>query len=424
MAGLPDRMVGSFNITNRYTFSMRLFLMTLALCAITVTTTLAQVANFWRGPARNGIYPETGLTTQWPAGGPEVIWAFEGLGAGFSSPVIANNLIYISGMEDAVGYIYILNLNGELVSKFPYGPEYPYRYPGSRTSPTVVGDLMYHVSSYATLVCMDTRTGEIKWKRDYYSDIKADSLYWGYTENILVNGDLMYATPGGKEHNVVALNRFTGQLVWSSPGLGRMAAYCSPLLFEHNNRKILATIMAGNVQGHDATTGELLWHAPFSNQWEIHPNTPIYSNGDIFFFTGYGTGGAKYRISSDGTSIEKVWESKTFDNQMGGAVLHNGYIYGSGDRNRFWYCVDWETGQNKWQSREVAKGTTIMADNMLYLYSERGELALVEPSPNGFVLRGKAEVTHGAEQHWAHLVVHNGRLYVRRGNALIAYRIK
>ena len=39
----------------------------------------------WRGPNRQGIYHETALLKSWPENGPEMLWSFEGLGAGHSN---------------------------------------------------------------------------------------------------------------------------------------------------------------------------------------------------------------------------------------------------------------------------------------------------------------------------------------------------
>ncbi|HZK92674.1 MAG TPA: hypothetical protein VFC67_00600 [Prolixibacteraceae bacterium] len=61
---------------------------------------------------------------------------------------------------------------------------------------------------------------------------------------------------------------------------------------------------------------------------------------------------------------------------------------------------------------------------MLYIYSERGELALVPATPAGFNVASKVKVELGSAQHWAHLVINNSRLFVRHGKSLIAYKIK
>ena len=102
----------------------------------------------------------------------------------------------------------------------------------------------------------------------------------------------------------------------------------------------------------------------------------------------------------------------------------DGFLYGSGDKKSEWQCLDAKTGISKWESKEVGKGDIISADGLLFLYSEKGELAIAEANPNAFKLLGQTKVEKGTAQHWAHPVINNGILYVRHGNALIAYKIK
>jgi hypothetical protein len=109
---------------------------------------------------------------------------------------------------------------------------------------------------------------------------------------------------------------------------------------------------------------------------------------------------------------------------MGGMVYLNGFLYGSGDNNREWRCVDWKTGAEKYAAKDIGKGVTIAADGMLYCYSDRGELALVEANPAGFKVVSQTKVELGSDQHWSHPVIDSGILYLRHGNVLIAYKIK
>ena len=180
---------------------------------------LGQEPTKWRGPNENGIYNETGLLKQWPAAGPEIIWHYDDLGEGHSSPVFANNLIYISAGIDSLGYIVVLNKDGEFQWKASYGKEYFDSYPGARSSPTVVGDLLYIYSGHGVLTCMDAKNGEIKWQKGSFDDFDGQKLNWGVCETVVVDGDIVYMTPGGKKYNVVALNRFNGDVVWSTAAI-------------------------------------------------------------------------------------------------------------------------------------------------------------------------------------------------------------
>lgn len=394
----------------------------LVFCSITLA--FAQTPTIWRGPNGNGIYNETDLLKEWPANGPEIVWTFDKLGKGYSSPVIANGQIYVSSMIDNNGFIHALSFNGEEKWKASYGEEFSESYPGARSTPTIVGDLMYMYNGNGVLVCMSSEDGEIKWKKDAFNDFDGENIRWGVTESVAIDGDLVFMTPGGKKNNVVALNRFTGELVWSSAGKGELSAYCTPLLIELQARKLLVTMTADHIIGLDTKTGNMLWSYPQTNRWQVHANTPIFYEGDLFCFSGYGQGGVKLNLSADGSSVEKAWFSEMLDSRMGGMLVINGYLYGSGDNNREWRCVDWNTGEEKYADKSVGKGVVISADGMLYCYSDRGELALAEATPNGFNVKGKTKVELGSEQHWAHPIIENGVLYLRHGDTLIAYKIK
>jgi outer membrane protein assembly factor BamB len=383
----------------------------------------AMVDGNWRGPQRLGVYHEKGLMQEWPAGGPEMAWSYEDLGEGFASPVIANGKIYITGMEGETGYLYMLSRGGQLEKKFPYGREFHQAYPGSRSTPAIAGNLAYIVSGHGKLVCMDTGNGEVIWERDMFGEFDGSNLRWGLTENLLIDGDRIFCTPGGKKYNIVALDRHNGEVIWASEGSGRLSSYCSPLLINHNGRKKLVTMMQSDIVGIDAATGRKLWSHPHANQRNIHPNTPIYHEGSIFAVSGYGMGGVKLRLNTAGDAVTEEWFNSDLDNQIGGVVLIDGYIFGSGDRNRRWFSVDWKTGETVYSSRDIDKGTVIWADGRLYCYTERGELALVEPTTVNFIIRGQTDITLGSAQHWAHLVIDNKILYVRRGNALMAFNI-
>lgn len=384
----------------------------------------AQTPTKWRGPNGNGIYNETGLLKKWPVKGPEILWHFDNLGQGHSSPAIANGLIYISSILDGKGYISALTLDGKLKWKAPYGTEFTESYPGSRSTPVIAGNLLYIYSGLGVLTCMDANNGSVKWKKDVFKDFDGQNIRWGVTETVVIEGGLVYVTPGGKKNNVVALNRNNGGLIWSSPAIGELSAYCTPLLIDLKVRKLLVTITAGHIIGLDASTGKMLWSHPQTNRYQVHANSPIYHDGGLFCFSGYGQGGVKLELSADGSSVKKAWSSNKPDSRIGGMVLVNGYLYGSGDSNREWRCIDWKTGAEKYADKTVGKGVVIYADGMLYCYSDKGELALVEATPAGFKLVSQTKVELGSDQHWSHPVIDNGKLYLRHGNVLIAYKIK
>jgi hypothetical protein len=76
------------------------------------------------------------------------------------------------------------------------------------------------------------------------------------------------------------------------------------------------------------------------------------------------------------------------------------------------------------RSKELAAGVMICADGMLYCYTTRGVLALVKPDATGFHIVSQTKIKQGSGVHIAVPSIHEGVLYVRHGNALIAYQVK
>jgi len=63
----------------------------------------------WRGPVRNNLSTEKGLLTQWPEGGPKILWKSEQVGVGYSSVAVAGGRIITQGDLDGVEHIIALS---------------------------------------------------------------------------------------------------------------------------------------------------------------------------------------------------------------------------------------------------------------------------------------------------------------------------
>jgi len=410
--------------THNRRMDMRLFgiVAVTALAAFVMLSPVASEAE-WRGAERDGIYRGEELLESWPDTGPKLLWAAEGIGEGFSSPTVAGDRVYTTGMVDGTGYLTAFDLDGKQLWQSAYGPEWAKDYPGARTTPTVVADRIYLVSAYGVVVCLDA-AGKVAWSADLVAEFGLQSVRWGITESLLVDGDVVYCTPGGPDAGVVALDRHTGKTVWKAKGNGESSAYCSPRLLTHGGRRLVVTMTRSSIVGVDADTGEGLWRHDHVTKYDINPNTPLFHDGQLLSFSGYGTGAQKLELNSDGTAVEKIWSQPKLDSQMGSAVLIDGFLYGSGHNNRGWHCVDWETGEVEYTANVLGrKGNIAYADGLAYCYSEKGDVGLVRLSPDAFEVVSSFKVVRGSGQHWAHPVVRNGRLYVRHGSVLMVHDI-
>ncbi|MDR1416030.1 MAG: PQQ-binding-like beta-propeller repeat protein [Prevotellaceae bacterium] len=391
--------------------------------AWTLTGVRAQENSQWRGANRDGVYSETGLLKEWAAGSPELLWSYDGLGEGYTSVATANGKIYVTGMTDSTGYLYVLDAKGNLLDKKKYGLEWSANYNGARSTVNVNSGRLYIFSGRGVLSCLDEKSLDVIWTKDIETDFDGSNLKFGMTESPLIVGNLVYLTPGGKKYNMVALNKVTGELVWSSEGIGKPSTYCSPQYVGDLQTPVVVNAIDNNIVAFNAKTGKMLWEVEQKNPYGHSPNTPIYENSFLFSTSGGGVGSVLYRLNQDGSIAEKVWTNE-MDNKIGAAVKVGNYVYGSGEKNRYWYCIDWRTGETKYKSNEIGVGNIISADGMLYCYSDRGEFALVEANPEKFNIVNKFKITLGTDQHWAHPVIYGGTLYVRHGNTLMAYEVK
>jgi len=407
----------------RSTFSLFILLLA-ASCTDTETHEFSQ----WRGPERDGKYPDTGLLKQWPEEGPELLWSFEGLGAGHGSVSIADGKLYVLGMPDTMGVIYCLSLEGELLWKKEYGLEWYANYTGPRSTPTIKEGLLYFVSGQGEVFCMRAEDGEVIWSRYMFKEFDAQPTSWGIAESPLLDGDRIIITPGGKEHNVLALDRFTGETLWSSRGKGEQSAYCSPILAEHPNARLIVTMTAESILGIDAESGQTYWTVPHIQGNKIHANSPVYEKGRIYCASASSRadsirGHVMIVLSEDGKTAEVGWRNTDRFNLMGGLVLLDGKIYSSTYEKNEWYCLDAATGNLNYLSDQVEGGVNIYADGLFYCYGTDGFLSLIEARENDCRLISSFKVPLGTDQHWAHPVIHDKKLYVHHGDALMCYDI-
>ncbi|GHT74719.1 polyvinylalcohol dehydrogenase [Bacteroidia bacterium] len=401
-------------------------LIVLFLFASVATGLFAQENSQWRGKNRDGIYHETGLLKQWPETGPQLLWSFDGLGEGHTSVAAANDKIYITGMTDSIGTLYVFDVQGKLLNKKAYGLEWNTNWNGTRSTVNVNDGKLYIFSGRGVLSCLDEKTLNVVWSKDVLNDFDGRNIMFGLTESPLIVDDVIYITPGGETYNMVALNKNTGELIWSSKGIGKPSTYCSPLYISGLDIPVVVNAIDSCLVAFNAKTGEKLWDVEQKNPHGHSPNTPYFEKGLLFTSSGGGLGSMQLRLTPCGHNFEKVWTNE-LDNKMGGFVKIGDYVYSSGEKNRYWYCVDWKTGETKYKDNQLGVGNVIANvtgnDAMLYCYSDKGDLALVKATPEKFDIISKFKITLGTDQHWAHPVIYKGVLYVRHGNTLMAYKI-
>jgi hypothetical protein len=124
----------------------------------------------------------------------------------------------------------------------------------------------------------------------------------------------------------------------------------------------------------------------------------------------------------DGISRETVWKSQAMQNHFASAVLHEGYLYGfSTDRLR---CVDFNTGEIKWEETGLGWGSLVLADGRLFILGDHGQLVLAKATPAKYTEVSRCQVFDKETLTWTVPVLSGGRLFVRSENALLAFDLR
>ena len=387
----------------------------------------------WRGPARDGKSTATGLLDQWPSGGPELLWKVSGLGEGYSTPAVAGEAIYVLGTKGDDEMLFALSVSdgsqiwaSRMCAKTGAGG-----FPGPKGTPTVDGDRLYAIGSDGTLVCVNRTSGQAIWSKNMKRDMGGRHGPWHYAESPLVDGNKVICTPGGTGSTVVALQKASGAPVWSSAVAQLTSAdyakagYASVIAATIAGQKQYVAFVHGGVLGIAAETGQPLWHYDSPANETANCSTPVVQSDSVFAASGYGTGGGRAQIARRGNSwnVSESYFVRKMQNHHGGFVLHDGHIYGTNDSVLM--CIDWETGEVRWQDRCVGKGSVVFADGHLYVRGEGGEVALVQANPGSYVEKGRfSQPDRSGKSAWAHPVVANGRLFLHDEERLLAYSVR
>jgi len=381
----------------------------------------------WRGPRRDGISDEKGLLQTWPEGGPKLLWKVPDLGRGWSSPIITQGTLYITGDvgEDLV--VYAFDLDGKPKWQAKNGAAWKGSWPGARACLAASEGRLYHMNAHGRVACLDAATGREQWVVNVFERFEGRNITWAVAECLLVDGPRVVVTPGGRKAMMAALDKKTGETVWTSaPIAGDKAGYASPILFEFGGRRHLVNFSSRHAFGVDADTGKLQWTVDCANRYEVNVCTPVFADGRVLLVSPDGPDAMLFALQVQGgeTRAERVWTSD-LDTCTGGGVLVDGVFYGSGYRTlRGWRGIDWKTGQTKWETRELESGSAIWADGRLYLLSETGAAALAKPAPAGLEFRGRLDLVTKKQDAWTHPVILDGRLYLRYHNTLWCYDVK
>lgn len=382
---------------------MDLFFIPLAAWIIFSAAGLAVAADWpnWRGPDHNGISQETDWNPQALSNSAKPVWTAS-VGTGFSAiSVSGGKAITMGNVDKNTDVVTCFDAQtGKVLWTHRYEePLTPNLYEGGpNATPAIHEHKVYTISKSGKMFCLNLDSGEVIWQKQ----AGAKKPEWGFAGSPLIYQDKIIYNVGS---HGLALNKDTGSLVWQS-GTGE-AGYASAVPFALNGQEQLALFCKDQFFSVNPMAGNVFWSYPWKTSWNVNASDPIIQEDEILITSGYNHGAALVKVVEE--KPEKVWENKNMRSQLSGPVLIDGYLYGMDDVQLV--CLDWKTGEKKWEEKSIGKGSLMAAGEKLIVLSEKGRLVIARASPEKFTEISSAQILGG--RCWTMPVLANGRIYAR-----------
>jgi outer membrane protein assembly factor BamB len=396
----------------------------------------------WMGPARDGVWSESGIVDKFPAGGPPVRWRVPVAG-GYSGPAVAGGRVYVTDYVRTSGEVMnnpgargtlagrervlcFSAQDGKLLWKHEYDCPYEISYPaGPRTTPAVDGDRVYTLGAEGHLLCLDADSGQLRWAKELKKEYQIQSPMWGFCGHPLVDGNKLICLVGGAGSVAVAFDKTTGRELWRALS-AQEPGYCPPKIIEAGGARQLLIWHPQALNALDPETGKVYWSEPLEPQYGMSVTMPQRS-GEYLYASGIGKCAALFRLLPDRPAVEEVWTAKpdmAVFCSNGTPLIAGGTIFGNDCEVGNLRAVDLQTGKRLWETfqpttggeRRASHGTAFLTRNgeRYFLFSETGELILARLTAEKYEEISRAKLLEPTNEAFGRPVVWSHPAYAER----------
>lgn len=412
------------------------YLVVLAGFLVTCPPLFAQTSAYWPqfgGPDRNHVSRETGLLKEWPKEGPPLAWKVTNLGTGLAPVSVAEGRIYTVANRDEREYAVALDQGtGKEIWARHIGTARDHR--GMQhlcqRQPVIDQDRLYAFSSDGDLVCLETDSGRVLWKKNYLKDFAGKvTLYRWFNENPLVDGDRLICMPGGK---VVALNKRSGEIIWTTGIADESAPFCPPMAAELGGIRQYILFGSRGLIGVAAKDGNHLWDHAIQGGG-IRVTNPIIHGDHIFATSGLLGSATLLKLTrGEPIKVDEVYRTGALWLTVhGGMVRVGNHVYGAHGAHSggpgLLTCVELGSGKTVWKEPRPTglAWSMLAAEDRLYCRLPRGEVTLVDATPEGYREKGRfLPAEKSMESTWTVPVLAGGKLYLRDQGILLCYDLR
>ena len=411
-------------------------------CVVMVLAAATVSAADWpqfRGGNRDNMATETGVYRSWPAGGPKVLWKTL-VAEGYAGAAIKDGRIYLNDYDTAKKEHVVRAISladGKDLWRWSYPVEIRPSHGITRTVPAVGRTLVFSLDPKCRFHALDAKTGKLVWQKNLVQEYKATIPGWYAGQNPLLDGDLVLLATGG-DALVVAFDQATGKEVWRAPNPGKdVMSHASLMPAVIGGVKQYLYLTMNKVVGVAAADGQLLWSIPFSGRMAACPSPVSIGDGRIFITSGYEAGSMMIQVQkgASGFTAQKLYDltSMQFNSEVHTPVLYQNHLFAVSSKTRGRFTCLGLDGKAAWQSPVVSGepaatrtfdlGAFLFADGMFFvLDGKTGMLRLLEANTKQYKELASAQVLSG-EDVWGPMALSNGRLVIRDMTQMVCIQV-
>ncbi len=376
------------------------------------------------GPNRDGVLRGSNLARDWTVVPPRQLWR-QPVGGGWSSFAVTGSRAFtqeqrgedewVSCYEVLTGRLIWAQTNHVRFFQWQGGE-------GPRATPTVDRGRVFAFGGTGILDCLEASTGRRVWTRDVLAENNLPNLIWGVSASPLVFDETVVVTGGAANRaTVLAYHRETGEPLWQS-GTDKVS-YASPVLATLAGKRLVLSVNATSLTGHDPVSGAVLLDVPWAPRDFPKASQPIVLEGDrVFLSAGYGMGCVMLQVKAEADgrlAVEELWRNRMMKTQFNSAAHRDGNLFGLDDG--FLACVDAATGKRQWKDGRYGSGQSLIVDDLVLIQSERGPVVLAAADPGEFRELGRLAALE--EKTWNHPALAGRYLLVRNDREAACYEL-
>ena len=394
----------------------------------------------WRGPRRDGVWRETGILQSIPPEGLKVLWRVP-VGAGFSSPVVANGKVYVTDshvttnnarehvrcLDAGTGKTIWVHRYDVVYPEYGANPEHPF---GPIATPVIAEGKVYAYGRMSDLVCLSADDGRVHWSRNLPKDYQTTEDLRGPNCSPIVESNLVIvAIAKSPQVSIVAFDKDSGRPVWEA--LDEIPSNTSPIAIDFGGRRQLIVWASKSVTALDPATGNILWRQNLPAGGNYAVPTPVWRD-DLLLLSGL-----MLKLHRDKLGVTVLWPDemrarRIYVSDTSTPLLQDGLVFSPTSQGQL-LCLEAATGKQLWQADQISESksgasihiTAVAGSGCAFLFTDRGDLIQARLTAGGYEELGRFHLLEPTGEYgqrkmaWVPPAFSGGRVFARNDKELV-----